>query len=312
MRARRDRLSSRPITAELVGGVGNQLFIYFAGLYLARSTNTRLAVTDEDVARGFTNHGSSLREIDVHCDYARIQPLRKFAIKVSSILRSRFGGSTNTIYCVYSKWLRLFTARNLGYEPSLEVQRRGTHIRGYFQTFVYFERCKQLEFTKPLQLKTPGPNYIKFAHTMSEAKPIVVHVRRGDYRKLAKDFGLLGVEYYEEALSILRSNKDFSDREIWVFSDEIDAVKAEFHGSSLQNAYYFPSQSGCTAVETLFLMSLGAASIISNSTFAWWGAILKTSGPTVAPSTWLRSLDEPEFLIPNDWTRAKSYWLENE
>ena len=63
--------------------------------------------------------------------------------------------------------------------------------------------------------------------------------------------------------------------------------------------------------ETLILMSLASRIVIANSTFSWWAARVNGSNKTViAPEKWFRSLPDPEFLIPNNWIKLKSYWLD--
>ena len=60
-------------------------------------------------------------------------------------------------------------------------------------------------------------------------------------------------------------------------------------------------------------MSKGIAIVISNSTFSWWSAAFSKPGTSVYyPSKWFKALDDPEDLIPRDWTPIESEWLESE
>jgi hypothetical protein len=47
---------------------------------------------------------------------------------------------------------------------------------------------------------------------------------------------------------------------------------------------------------------------MANSSFSWWAAATgKVAKKVVAPSPWFRNLEEPEFLIPQRWTRLNGH-----
>lgn len=298
----------KPITVEVVGGVGNQLFGYAAGLYCALKCQTNLNVADQDVHRGFTNHGSTIRELDLTCTYETPRRHRTFSLALVSRLQSLIGHRYRTLARLTSRVLKVFVADDVGFVGSLNICRPGYYLRGYFQTHKYFEACRILGVELSPKLLSPSEAYLAHVSRIEEIAPIVVHVRRGDYRKLSETFGLLSTKYYEDAIKLLRKREVLESKPIWVFSDEPEEVRREFQATDFFESLHFPDVSLCSAVEVMLLMSKGSASVISNSTFGWWGAILKTEGPTVAPSKWFRDQPEPVDLIPPTWMRSPSVW----
>lgn len=136
----------------------------------------------------------------------------------------------------------------------------------------------------------------------------MVHVRRGDYAKAEnKDFGMLDVRYYENAVSRARKKLGDANRPIWIFSDDIPMVRKELSQVFLDASFVVPPRES-NAAESMILMSKGAANVISNSTFSWWSAILNAGSVVVAPSKWFKNMNDPEGLIPPEWLTEESEW----
>jgi hypothetical protein len=58
-------------------------------------------------------------------------------------------------------------------------------------------------------------------------------------------------------------------------------------------------------------MSQGSAFAIANSTFSWWSAFLSEDPEVViVPKAWFRERKEPQDLIPIDWRREVSQWVD--
>jgi hypothetical protein len=135
---------------------------------------------------------------------------------------------------------------------------------------------------------------------------IAVHVRRGDYVDLKKSFGLLDEPYYVEALKRLQTA--FPEARIWLFSDNVELVKASFTHPIWKSALWF--QNDLDPIETMLLISNCDGLVLSNSTFSYWSALLsKRNALTVVPETWFRRLDCPEQLIPPSWMTVPSRWV---
>jgi len=164
------------------------------------------------------------------------------------------------------------------------VERRGrlpvTYLKGYFQ------QCDVLAPGAPLGFRLPLGHFGAAGRVLEAAEdrtPIFVHVRRGDYLGYSETYPmnpLLPAAYYHDALAaVLRSVPAphlffLGDDPVWCAQEFPDLKHATISRGS--------------EAEDLALMALCAGGVISNSSFAWWGAYLcgKTA-PVVAPRYWL-------------------------
>ena len=109
-----------------------------------------------------------------------------------------------------------------------------------------------------------------------------LHVRRGDYITYGGEKAALPLQYYKDALQLLRSEGVNVHRWL-VFSDDPNWTRSNF--SFLTGAEFVDYQSVNRDVEDLMIMKYCAAGIIANSSYSWWGAALGSSveRPIVAP-----------------------------
>ena len=80
------RKTKQKVEIELVGGLGNQLFGYFAGAFYAQKFNKLLIVDLTQVSLGLTNHGSELTSFKLSKSYELIRSKpRSFARLIKRI-----------------------------------------------------------------------------------------------------------------------------------------------------------------------------------------------------------------------------------
>lgn len=124
---------------------------------------------------------------------------------------------------------------------------------------------------------------------------VAVHIRRGDYLNHPNHFPIPTSKYYQEAVSRLRKNGTV----FYMFSDDIDWCRSHLDYFGLtSDETVFVDDSKATPVEVvdrveeptdwrdMWLMSQCGYHIISNSTFAWWGAYLANGKTVFYPSVW--------------------------
>lgn len=160
-------------------------------------------------------------------------------------------------------------------------RRRGllpiTLIRGYFQDA---RRAAQWPWTTPRRPFYAGP---RSALAQAEGRhPIFLHIRRTDYALIDLGGGrtpMLPYSYYDDAL------KRFGPLEsVHVFVVGDDQEWSREHFSWLPHKTF----SGFGPAEDLALMSLCQGGIVSNSSFAWWGARVSAQTlPVIAPLHWM-------------------------
>jgi hypothetical protein len=131
-------------------------------------------------------------------------------------------------------------------------------LKGYWQSYRYFDFCRERILEA---FKIP---YI------FEPNLVALHVRRGDYLRYHQINPLATREYYEKAVREmwLRGYKKFL-----IFSDDLPWCKTEFQDPVYKDCEFL-FNTGQDVLGDLSLMSGCAHTIISNSTFSWWGAWL--------------------------------------
>jgi len=166
-------------------------------------------------------------------------------------------------------------------------------LRGYFQSHKYICRKKVLS---QFNLASSCENYVKQNYNFIYNERFhSIHVRRGDYLNMLYKHPFCGMQYYNEAISLLGRHENYL-----IVSDDIDWCKANF---KLPNVIFIENSN---PLNDLYLQSLCVNNIISNSSFGWWGAYLNRnpSKIVVAPKMWFGFdwKDSVEDLLPEDYT----------
>lgn len=302
---------AKSITFQLVGGLGNQLFIYYAGVKASKDLACELRLDASRISKKYNKHESSILDFEV--------PFRVMAgLHTKYFLGIGITNASQTLTNTFPKLLalveriaRVHSSREIGGDSRFEEIRPGQLVRGYFQTADYYDSVRSLGNFKDLRLRKESKWFIEQTDLILKERPIIVHVRRGDYADAKNQaIGLLHKKYFEEAVAQLRAIEEFRESNLWVFSDSIDELQGVFNfGPGVR---YIRPPASASAAESLLLMSKGVGFVISNSTYSWWSATLSGSSNVIAPSPWYRSMPEPVGLIQSNWIRKKSIWSDLE
>ena len=300
----------KPVSARLVGGIGNQLFVYYAGKFLSDSLSSPLELDLTLLDTDKTRHGVSLEDFtNLEGKFIRSEANPRVT-KATQVFFNRVRRSFPVLEFLQLHFGSSYSSRVVGFDPNLVRFRRPRKIQGYFQTWRFVETFVKHEASS-LGIKSPTSWFLDLQSAALELRPIMVHVRIGDYLQPENSyFGILGEGYYLDGISRIR--KEGISGPIWLFSDDLKKAK-EFHPRlAAQTELFVQAPLGSFPGEELILMSLGSANLIANSTFSWWGAYLnKYSKLTVAPAQWFKSAPEPEDLIPKTWIRLPSDWVQD-
>ena len=287
------------ITTKVVGGIGNQLFCYFAGFYLAKKLGCELKIDVSDIRNKRSVHDVSIEALELPGTFFEIpsSPVR--------ILLSKVHNKLTRALPILRISKNSFTSIEIGFDPLLDKVSSPASIQGYFQSYKYFTSCS--EDIKVIKLKNPSSWYLETEKALSNKKFTSMHVRRGDYVNYSQTYGLLSVKYYEEAMRNLLQQDHFY--QLYIFSDDIEAAREMLKHSVPEDAIWIDPPNESNPVESLMLMSLASSNIIANSTYSWWGAKLNRSkSAVIAPSKWFRSMKDPAFLYPPEWKLIESKW----
>jgi hypothetical protein len=302
------RKTEQRVEIELVGGLGNQLFGYFAGAYYAQKFNKNLIIDLTQVSLGLTNHGSELTSFKL----SKKHELIKFKPGSIAKLSKRFFGKLSIKFKFINyfryKLLGVYQSKEVGFDSFLEKQSDISRIQGYYQTWKYVDSLQEVGADVSLEIVNPSNWFLKLQNEINEVEPIAIHVRRGDYKNPNNPVGLLSRTYYKNAIEIVNSKYEKSN--FWIFSDDIADSQKLLDGLIPKNTNWVSPPNGSDPAESLILMSLPKVIIIANSSFSWWAA--KTGMEkelVIAPNPWFKSLESPSYVIPNSWKQVKSSWM---
>lgn len=284
----------------LFGGLGNQLFQYYFGIFLGVAQN-RKVVYNESLATFYgNNHGTSLStKLRMPTDRGSAFLSRLLTIKVKFLGKLQKKLKHNWI----SRLCGFYIAPKNGFIPSEKLDVNSKHYVGYFQTWRYFEAIEgKKHFHTNFQAKL-SVEYIRIAHLIKSGKSFGIHIRRGDYLALSGEFGILAIDYYERALKVLEIE---SEANIFVFSDDIEDARSFLSGISLGLKLNYVAETD--PLESLLLLGECQKICISNSTFGYWAAMLGNAENVVAPAKWFRNLEDPRDLLHPNWISIPSSW----
>ena len=302
------RKTKQRVEIELVGGLGNQLFGYFAGAYYAQKFNKNLIIDLTQVSLGLTNHGSELTSFKLSKTHELIRFKPGSIAKLNKRFFDKLSIKFKFINYFRYKLLGVYQSKEAGFDSFLEKQSEISRIQGYYQTWKYVNNLQELGADISLEVLNPSNWFLKLQNEIKEVKPIAIHVRRGDYKNPNSPVGLLSRSYYQDAIGVV--NNKYENRNFWIFSDDIEDSQKLLDGLIPKSSNWICPPTGSDPAESLVLMSLSKLIIIANSSFSWWAAKTGVEKELViAPSPWFRKLDSPTYLIPNSWNQIKSSWM---
>lgn len=169
--------------------------------------------------------------------------------------------------------------KNIYNEPTLHYNeikiQDDTVVSGVFGSWKYFDDVREELCSKYFAPSDEIVSSLSKYDVSSNA--LGISVRRGDFLMLQHNHCVLSLDYYQEVI-----NTYFQDNidSIYIISDDIPWCKTIFGDS----VYYVRDTVGTQ----LFIMTKMKHLIISNSTFAWWGAYLnQNNGTIIIPDPWL-------------------------
>jgi len=289
----------------LVGGLGNQLFQYFAGRYAARLMETELDLHLPESKNPPLHERSSILDFKLEEKLAK----QSFSLRLLGAVCDHSSALPSPLYRGIMKGFSVCHCDELGFDPKLESVRANSFVVGNFQTYRYFLEDPIGTAGQNLELLEPSDWFLDLEKEAKRVGPAFIHVRRGDYAlKRNRAFGMLSAQYFLSALKKLEEHGRLESQEIWVMSDDVSLAKQEFGAAAGRFRFIEPPYES-KAAESLLLMTHGSAHVISNSTFSYWGALLSRSKNVISPAKWFLNSNDPKDLRPSGWLTHPSLWL---
>ena len=263
------------IRIPLLGGLGNQLFQFAAGLAIAEKSSVEIQYFDD---------------LMVNSKILRVTP-RRLAIeslisnKVVSLGKIKVMKMVGKRYAIRDYWL------NDTAEDPLDLRRNSSNTRvvsGYFQSRFIVDQI----FDSVLESLTTSAEFNQLV-PKNQRNEITVHVRLGDKlsQKDLKFFGQTSTTYYLNGINELCNGDSFNA--INIVSDQPNLARQLLKLDELKHKLNFVS--GSNELEDLALITHSRGIVMSCSSFSWWGARLASINPStrvVSPRTWLRSASQ--------------------
>ena len=306
------------------GGLGNQMFQYALGRFLATKNNAELVL---DLSGFMPKKNETFRQFSLDKFNTRYRTATEKDFKaptwfmfrgLSHSLWAQSPGTITSINRIHRKLIRILesrrpiTKRKFIMEPVFTFQKEilgitGNHyLSGVWQSEKYF-KSNEDEIRRDFTLKNPlSPAAKNMEASIRSAEAVSVHIRRGDYVNdphTLEKHGVCSVEYYEEAVNRMQSLHPSC--RFFIFSDDRNWVEKNINMP--KDSVYVSDGKAFSDYEELTLMSKCKHNITANSSFSWWGAWLNQNPDktVIAPKKWFgeKNKSDTKDLIPESWIR---------
>lgn len=284
------------VTVRLKGGVGNQLFIYFAGAYLARRLNFTLELDLTELKMAKQSRDFALTKFNLPFPFETKTSLMR-------VLPHNLGRVARGLRFILEKLrgVKVITPKSIAY-VDLDKISTSVVLDGYFQSYRYF---KYLLCDNPnSEILVRSDNKLVDDLVELSQNAIVVHVRRGDFLNLRNSVGVLSKTYYLNAIRVAKVLHP--DTRIILLGDDLEYL------SLLSNNFkdtLVPELDNQIELQNILRIISSAKCIVSsNSTFSWWGSFLSENSTLIFPKQWHRNMENPDIyfnpsiiLLDSDW-----------
>lgn len=282
---------SMSIVIKIQGGLGNQLFQYAFARSLSYRTQQELLI-DKDSFIWSPSRKYTLDKFDIKENLFDIKNKLKFE------LVKELDENFNFEYMI----------KNGNY-----------YFDGYFQSYYYFSDCMNV-IQKDFNLKNKSlieqNTYQSMLNLINKSDSIALNVRRGDYTRkdLLMYHGVCPLTYYTYCIN--ECIQLFNNPVFFIFSDDIEWVEenleilrnVDYHNVSIPYLYHTDGNAiNVNDYIDLYIISQCKNHILSNSTFAWWGAWLSEyiDKKVFYYNKWYENGKSIKDLIPPDWIKCE-------
>ncbi len=244
------------ISVNYTGGLGNQLFYIAAGYYYSKKYNKELILPNKNKT------GDKLHEQNI------LNTLFKNQIKL--IDENNINDICNIIIDEkqIDNNINILISSNIMLTGMFQKRKYADFSKNYIFNVIknseyYNYAIKHFDIIKIYFNDNDINNYL------------FIHVRRNDF---LEDYSATNIQYYNEAIKVFSK-----DIKIIMFSDDIIWCKNNFNFHNIyyiDDIKYYDNEIKNTYIE-FSLMTMINNGILSESTFAWWAAILRNENKTI-------------------------------
>ena len=236
----------------LEGGLGNQLFQYFAGLAEAKKNGASVLFNPYRLTRRQSKRKFELLKVFPDVPILPIPFQRILQHKgLLSFLNNYFPSFIQTD------------------KSSFSIRKNWALRTGYFAGFNWVKNIKDL-LPKPVQLGQPSASFNHWYKKIHSEVSVSIHIRRGDYLTMP-EFGILNQTYYRDAIELINSR--IENAVYFIFSDDPEWVRSQDLFSD--HRFQIIQDPDLDDLESFLIMANCKHHIIANSTFSWCAAYLQ-------------------------------------
>ena len=289
----------------LCGGLGNQLFEYALGLYVADITKDEVLFDTKsfELAPFVTDQ--------VHIRYV----LDNFNAKIKEAPMSLMSDVMHIPFVKFGSNMEIPKGHICFLDPYGSFESVEKTVQDYKDKDVFFRHyattegyCKKYRkiLQKDLTLKEElSPENKDMLAKIKSTNSVSVNIRRGDYLRYRMDIDII---YQQRAIEYIKEK--VKDPHFFIFSNDPDWVKENLKIDSPTT--YVNINDTINGHFDFELIKNCKHNIIANSTFSWWAAWLNDNKEKIvcAPDPWIKALPSLngtyEHTIPEGWVRIKS------
>jgi hypothetical protein len=257
----------------LGGGLGNQLYVYAAGLTVKKKINLPLCL--------IPFKGNMHSDID----YTKVLFTQGTPVNAEEV-KARMNSSTKILEKIqnpHNTWINA----NIPANATKNAKLAGGYYQSYSSIASVIPTIRE-DFAKVFKEKYPDL-------TVESNNSAFMHVRRGDYGGVS-----LPAEFYNKGLALLEPHAEIKN--LYIVSDDIPWCKDKKWETTKKVIFFEEADE----LKTMYLMSLClAGALISASTFSSWGAILgadqNPNSIIIYPAAWITG-PSSRIQFPERWT----------
>lgn len=272
------------IATTLLGGLGNQMFIYAATRAMALRNKTEMTF---NLHYGFDVDYQYQRKLELgnlNVDWGVTNRIATYDYGLSRFMRylSRKIGRN----VLNPKYKFIVEKRPTYFQKDLfESQSKNVYLEGYWQSEKYFADFKE-QIRNDFQIIKEMPEVVEeeLRQMRQDTDNLVfIGVRRYQECSTTAPGMVLEEDYYNKAIQLMESK--LSKPKFVVFTQQHEWAKDHIIAKS-PIIYAMPKNGESSTIEDLYLMRHCKHAIISNSSYYWWGAWLSNyrSGIVICPN----------------------------
>jgi hypothetical protein len=300
---------NQPIILKLEGGLGNQLFEFAAGYYLAGKFDTDLILDQFGIP--LTNH---MREKGLgfgEYEWPKINGHNNI-LTLPEVMGPKLVKLAQTSQILQRGILKYRMHKsNLFHLPIYKETESDSDffkinqpvkLHGNFQSWSIVEEATKFGFPRTFMLKSQSKWVKEFIKNIDQKNSVAVHFRLGKDSVDNIAFSQPNTNYYLKALELL--NFDANSKDVYVFSDEIDLARERFSSIFGNKCNFVDPPLSESPAQKQYLLSQFGSIVCANSTFCSWAgwSISNSGGRVIVPIPFSDTSKKGSRDFPDNWT----------